>query len=171
MQRTGPRLLLITSEWPHRGRRLTAQPGPRSLVKQQAEALQAAGASVEIFAFRGRGMLNYAAAWARLRPQLLADRYDLVHAQEAANGLLALPKRVPLVVTVRRRSSRRFLHHLLALVLARRADAVIVASAELGRQLRTRKPIFVIGPDTDHQALTERLLAVYRSVLPGWSNR
>ena len=39
----------------------------------------------------------------------------------------------------------------------------------LGRQLRTRKPIFIIAPETDEQALTARLLDVYRAVLPSLS--
>jgi hypothetical protein len=164
-----PRLLLITSEWPQRGSRIPPQPRPASPVKRQAEALEAAGMSVEIFAFRGRNVFNYAAAWTRLRPRLHPACYDLVHAEETADVLLALPKRVPLVVTVQQRSSRWFLHRMLALVLARRADAVIVPSAAVGRQLRTRKPIFVIAPEADEQVLTARLLAVYRSVLPSLS--
>ena len=163
------RLLLITSEWPQRGSRIPPQPRPASPVRRQAEALKAAGMSVEIFAFRGRTFFNYAAAWARLRPRLHPARYDLVHAQETADVLLALPKRVPLVVTVRKRNSRWFLHQMLTLVLARRADAVIVPSADVGRQLRTRKPIFIIAPETDEQALTRRLLDVYRAVLPSRS--
>lgn len=164
-----PRLLLITSEWPQRGSRIPPAPRPATGVKRQAEALKSAGLSVEIFAFRGRNVFNYMAAWTRLRPRLHTGRYDLVHAQEAADVLLALPKRVPLVVTVRRRSSRWFVHQMLALLLARRADAVIVPSVEVGRQLRTRKPIFIIAPDTEQLALTARLLDVYRSVLPGLS--
>ena len=163
------RLLLITSEWPQRGSKITQPPRPASPVKRQAEALRAAGVAVEIFAFRGRSFFNYMGAWTRLRPRLHPDRYDVVHAQETADVLLALPKRVPLVVTVRTRQSRWFVHQVLALFLARRADAVIVPSAEVGRQLRTRKPIFIIAPETDEQALSERLLDVYRSVLPSLS--
>ena len=169
MELSLPRLLLITSEWPQRGSKITQPPRPASPVKRQAEALKAAGVTVEIFAFRGRSFFNYLGAWTRLRPRLHPDRYDVVHAQETADVLLALPKRVPLVVTVRTRQSRWFVHQVLALFLARRADAVIVPSAEVGRQLRTRKPIFIIAPETDEQALSERLLDVYRSVLPSLS--
>lgn len=169
MELSLPRLLLITSEWPQRGSKITRPPRPASPVKRQAEALKAAGVAVEIFAFRGRSLLNYVGAWTRLRPRLHPDRYDVVHAQETADVLLALPKRVPLVVTVRTRHSRWFVHQMLALFLARRADAVIVPSAEMGRQLRTRKPIFIIGPEIDEQALTARLLDVYRSILPSTS--
>ena len=169
MDPTAARLLLITSEWPQRGTRVTPEPRPATPVRRQAEALNAAGLSVDIFAFRGRNAFNYVAAWTRLRPRLHPGRYDLVHAQEAANVLLALPKRVPLIVTVRKRNSRRLVHQMLSLFLARRADAVIVESAAVGRQLRTRKPIFIIAPEMDERALTARLLDVYRSVLPSLS--
>ena len=169
MESSFPRLLLITSEWPQRGSKITQPPRPSSPVKRQAENLKAAGVAVEIFAFRGRSFFNYMGAWTRLRPRLHRNRYDVVHAQETADVLLALPKRVPLVVTVRTRQSRWLVHQMLALFLARRADAVIVPSADVGRQLRTRKPIFIIGPETDEQALTARLLDVYRSVLPSLS--
>src|SRR5688572_20372443 len=149
MEQNLPRLLLITSEWPQRGSRISPEPRPPTPVKRLAEGLNGAGLSVEIFAFRGRSAFNYVAAWTRLRPRLHPGRYDLVHAQETANVLLALPKRVPLVVTVRKRNSRWLLHQMVSLFLARRADAVIVPSADVGRQLRTRKPIFIIAPETD----------------------
>jgi hypothetical protein len=142
------------------------QTRPSNPIRRQAEALKAAGLWVEIFGFRGRNLYNYAAAWTLLRPRLNPDRYDLVHAQDATNVLLALPKRVPLVVTIRKRYSRQLLHKMLGLFLVSRADAVIVPSEEVRRQLRTRKPVHVIAPDTDEEALTTRLLDVYRSVLP-----
>jgi hypothetical protein len=169
VEQNRPRLLLITSELPVRRTRPQPPPSdaprPSSAVKRQAEALQAFGLSVEIFAFRGRSLYNYAAAWTRLRPRLDEARYDLVHAQEVSNALLALPKRLPLVVTVGKRR-RRALHQLLARFLAGRADAVIVPSADIGRRLHTHRPVYVIAPESDEQALTERLLDVYRSVLP-----
>jgi len=156
-----PRVLLMTSDWPR------PKPGvarPPTAARRQAEALHDAGLTVEIFAFRGGGNLyNYAVAWARLRPRFRARRYDLVHAHFAKSGLLALPKRAPLVVTFRAGDLS-----LGARILARRADAVIVPSEEMGQQLRTRTPVHVIPPDLDEPALTARLLDVYRSVLPGW---
>lgn len=159
MQEKRPRLLMITSEWPVAPRsRPSPAPLPLSPVKRQAEALQAAGFWVEIFAFRGRNIYAYAAAWTRLRPRLHPGRYDVVHAQDASNVLLALPKRVPLVVSLDKRN-------FLARFWAWRADAVIVPSDEFRRHLGTRTPVFVIAPETDEHAVTERLLDVYRGVL------
>lgn len=160
---------MISSDWPVlRGPALSR---PTSAVKRQAEALQAAGLRVEIFAFHGgRNPYNYAAAWTQLRPRLHRGRYDVVHAQLAENVWLAFPKRVPLVVTFRsgdlerRRGLGRFLE-LAARLMARRADAVIVGSEELRGRLPRRAAVHVIPPELDEQALTERLLRVYRSVL------
>lgn len=153
-----PRLLLISSEWTAPVPRAPARPNPSGALKRQAEALQAAGLWVEIFAFRGGTAYNYAAAWTQLRPRLRPERYDLVHAQDTSNVLLALPKRVPLVVSLEKQT-------LLARFWARRADAVIVPSEEIGRTLGTDTPVHVITPETDEQTRTERLLDVYRGVL------
>lgn len=150
-----PRVLLMTGEWPVKGR-----PNPPSVVKQQAEALHTAGVPVEIFAYRGgRNPYDYLAAWTRLRPRLHRQRYDVVHAQSAESVLLALPRRVPLVVTIAKWDA-------LERLLTRRADAVIVTSEELRRRVRTRAPVHLIPPNLDEPDLAARLVDVYRSVVP-----
>jgi len=142
-----PRLLLITSEWPPTG----------AAVRCTAESLQSAGLSVEVFAFRGRTLYNFVAAWTRLRPRLHPGRYDVVHAQDGSDALLAFPKRVPLVMNV---ATAQFI----ARILARRADAVVVPSEEIGQQLDTRAPVHVMPPGLDDAARAARLVEVYRSV-------
>lgn len=142
-----PRLLLITSEWPPPGR----------AVRGAAESLQAAGLKVEVFAFRGRTMYNFFAAWTRLRPRLHRERYDVVHAQNGSDALLAFPKRVPLVMNI-------VTAPFIARMLARGADAVVVPSEEIGRQLRTRAPVHVMPPGLDEAARTALLVEVYRSL-------
>ena len=146
-----PRLLLITSDWPP----------PGKSVRLRAELLQAAGVRVEVFAHRGRHPFNYIAAWTALRPRLHPGRYDVVHAQNAANVLLALPKRVPLVLTLIASDRARMTTRL----LSRLADAVIVASEELSGGVPRRVPVHVIPPDLDDISRTTRLVAVYRSVI------
>ncbi|MGH7531168.1 MAG: glycosyltransferase family 4 protein, partial [Gemmatimonadales bacterium] len=151
---------------------------PPSPARRQAEALRAAGLAVELFVFHGgRSLYNYAIAWTRLRHRFRAHRYDLVHAHFAPTGLLALPKRIPLIVTLRRSDvgahsaadrppgHLRRLSQAAARLLVRRADAVIVPSEEARRGLRTRTPVHVIPPELEEPALTARLLEVYRSVL------
>ena len=145
-----PRLLLITSAWPP----------PGAAVKRAAESLQAAGLNVEVFAFRGRDPYNLAVAWTRVRPRLHPGRYDVVHAQNPTEGLLAFPKRVPLVMTIG-------LPHLATRLLARLADAVVVPSEEIGRALRTRTPVHVMPPELDDVARTMQLVDVYLSVAKG----
>jgi len=150
-----PRLLLITSNWPP----------PGKTVRHNAELLQAAGVSVDVFAHRGHNPFNYLAAWTTLRPRLHPGRYDVVQPQEAPEVLLTVPKRVPVVLSVGRlRFGVRF--------LARRADAVVVPSEEIGRRLGAlgaRTTLFVIPPDANEQARTARLLEVYRCVQPSQS--
>jgi hypothetical protein len=125
-------------------------------VKRNAESLQAAGLNVEVFAFQARSLYSYVAAWIRLRPRLHPGRYDVVHTQ-AADALLTLPHRVPLVITVTSLE-------LGARLLARRADAVVVPSEEIGRQLHTRATVHVLPPGLDDTTQAARLMAVYRSV-------
>ena len=91
------RVLMITSEW-------ASDPGHTAhFIARQARFLRAAGVDVDVFAFRGgRRPLRYLTAWAKLQRRLRnGHHYDLVHAQFGQSGLLALPKRLPLVVTFR----------------------------------------------------------------------
>jgi glycosyltransferase involved in cell wall biosynthesis len=134
------RVLMVTSEWPAPGMSRTAH-----FIKRQADFLQAAGCEVEVFPFKGaKNPLNYLRAWARFRRRLGRGRYDLVHAQFGQSGLLALPKRLPLVVTFRGsdllgtvsdRSGRHmwasWIHTRLCRLVARRADACVVVSAHM----------------------------------------
>jgi len=155
-------LLLISSEWPPAGR----------VVRQQAESLNAAGCNVEVFAFRGgRNPYNYAAAWSRLRPRLHRGRYDVAHAGCATDALLAFPKRVPLVVSVGEHGPRGGLARLALSLVSWRADAIIVGSDDARRFVPTRVPVHVIASGLDERARTDRLVAVYWSIVqsdPRW---
>src|SRR5437762_12242256 len=135
------RVLMITSDWPDHA----SWGGTATFIRRQVDFLRAAGVDVDVFRFRGGGKpIRYAAAWLDVQRRLRRERYDLVHAQFGQSGLLALPKRLPLVVTYRGddlegvRSNTT--GHLTALgrllpVLcraeARRADANIHVSAHL----------------------------------------
>ena len=137
----GPlRVLMVTTDWPTPDR-----PRTTNFIKRQADYLQAAGAEVEVFHFRGaQRPWNYLRAWREVRRRLATGRYDLVHAQFGQSGLVALPKRVPLVVTFRgsdllgmvsdatgRHSWKGRLVQRLCRAVARRADAVIVVSEHM----------------------------------------
>jgi glycosyltransferase involved in cell wall biosynthesis len=91
------RVLMITTGWPTPG-----QPRTTHFIKRQADFLQAAGVEVDVFHFiAARRPWNYLKAWLGVRARLGRGHYDVVHAQFGQSGLLALPKRVPLVVTFR----------------------------------------------------------------------
>jgi len=153
------RVLMVTSDWPTPG-----QPRTTYFIKRQAEFLQAAGVLVDVFHFRGRrNPWNYLSAWWRLRRRLARNHYDLVHAQFGQSGLLAYPKRLPLVVTFRgcdllgeigdggRYTLVGKLLQRVSRVVARRADAVIVVSEHMKAQLPPGVPAQVIPSGLDFE--------------------
>lgn len=138
------RVLMVTSEWPVPGVNVTSH-----FIKRQADFLAAAGVEVTVFPFKGRkNPFNYLRNWARCQALLGRGQYDLVHAQFGQSALLALPKRLPLVVTFRGsdllgtvddRTGRHrrigALHQFLSRLAARQADAVIVVAEHMKRHL------------------------------------
>lgn len=152
------RVLMITTGWPQPGQRVQTT----HFIKRQAEFLRAAGVDVDVLYFRGRGSLwNYARAWARVRARLLRGHYDLVHAQWCHTGLVALPKRLPLVVTCRggdlhgivdRNGEQTLLGRVLqwlCRVVTRRSDAVILVSEHMKQFLDQSTPVHVIPSGLD----------------------
>src|SRR2546428_11044964 len=150
------RVLMITSDWPDHA----IWGGTATFISRQVDFLRAAGVDVDVFRFRGAGKaMRYASAWLDVQRRLSRERYDLIHAQFGQSGLLALPKRLPLVVTFRgddlegvlsdatgRLTARGRLLPLLSRAVARRADATSVVSAHpknfLHRQAQpTRFPL------------------------------
>jgi glycosyltransferase involved in cell wall biosynthesis/predicted ATP-grasp superfamily ATP-dependent carboligase len=138
------RVLMLTPDWPTPDR-----PRTTNFIKRQAEALRAAGAHIDVFHFAAEQRLwNYLRAWRAVRRRLATGRYDLVHAQFGQSGLVALPKRVPLVVTFRgsdllgivsdktgRHTWRGRVAQRCSRMVARLADAVIVVSEHMKAQL------------------------------------
>src|SRR5216117_1432414 len=139
------RVLMITSDWPDHA----SWGGTATFISRQVDFLRAAGVDVDVFRFHGGGQpVRYASAWLDVQRRLRRERYDLVHAQFGQSGLLALPKRVPLVVTFRgddvlgvlsdadgRRTALGRLLPVLSRLVARRADATIVVSEHLAEFL------------------------------------
>ena len=149
---------MITSEWASDPRH-TAH-----FIARQVRFLRAAGVDVDVFSFRGgRRPLRYLAAWARLRRRLAwgGKRYDLVHAQFGQSGLLALPTRLPLVVTFRgddlfgilgqdgRPTRAGRLLQWLSRRVARRADAAILVSEHLKQYLSHSAPVHIVPSGLD----------------------
>jgi teichuronic acid biosynthesis glycosyltransferase TuaC len=138
------RVLMITSDWPFPGPDATTH-----FIKRQADFLQSAGAAVEVFFFRGhKNPFRYLWHWTRLRRTVARQRYDLIHAQFGQSGLLALPSRLPLVVTFRgsdlqgiisdhtgRRTVSGRVGQWCSRLVARQADAVVVVSEHMKRFL------------------------------------
>jgi glycosyltransferase involved in cell wall biosynthesis len=151
------RVLMVTSGFPPPGEFETTH-----FIRRQAESLRAAGVDLDVFHFRGEGSLvNYLRAWIRIQPKLSPRKYDLLHAQWGQSGLLALPKRLPLVVTYRGgdlhgkvdRTGRQTVFgrvlQWLCRVVARRADAVLLVSAHMQRFLDPGTPVHIVPSGLD----------------------
>jgi len=168
---------MITSEWPAPGVNLTAH-----FIKRQADFLTAAGVAVEVFPFKGaKNPFNYLKAWWQLQTKLRHEQYDLVHAQFGQSGLLALPKRSPLIVTFRgsdllgtvsdrtgRHLRASIIHHWLSRLVAAQADEVIVVSEHMKNQLDPSIEAHVIpsGIDFNFFRRTDKKVARQRLSLP-----
>jgi len=152
-----PRVLVISNRWP-------TEDTPRTTVfiKRQVEFLRRAGVEVEPFFFEGaQRPWRYVVGWIRLRRRLVRQRYDLIHAQFGQSALLALPKRLPLVVTFRgddlmgivgrqgRHTLAGRLLRRLSRFVARRADAVVVVSEHMKAYLPRSVPVTVIPSGLD----------------------
>jgi teichuronic acid biosynthesis glycosyltransferase TuaC len=152
------RVLMISSDWP--------VPGPNAttyFIQRQADFLQAAGVAVEKFAFRGhKNPLRYLWNWARVRSRISRERFDLIHAQFGQSGVLALPKRLPLVVTFRGSDLQGIISDAtgrytlsgrvgqqVSRFVARHADAVVVVSEHLKLFLPPGVPATVIPSGLD----------------------
>jgi glycosyltransferase involved in cell wall biosynthesis len=171
------RVLMITSEWPAPGVNLTAH-----FIKRQADFLSAAGVDVDVFPFKGaKNPLNYLKAWWQLQAKLRKESYDLIHAQFGQSGLLAMPKRAPMVVTFRgsdllgtvsdrtgRHLRASIIHQFLSRFVAWKADSVIVVSEHMKSQLSDSIEAHVIpsGIDFSFFRPTDKKVARERLGLP-----
>ena len=138
-------VLVVTNLWP-----TEADPSYGSFVKEQMESLRPLGVEYDVLFVNGpESRWNYLRGIRQVRKQLLAKRYDLIHAHFGLAGWVArFQLRVPLVMTFHgddvlgrpRRDGRitpmgRFFQ-ITSYLLARLASAVIVQSREMRRVLR-----------------------------------
>ena len=153
------RVLMITAGWPQPG-----QPQTTHFVKRQAEFLQRAGVQVDVFQFRGaKRFWNYEKAWTQVRPMIRSGRYDLVHAQFGQSGALALPRRLPMVVTFRgsdilgivgedgQYTFAGKISQCVARFVAKRANAVVVVSEHMKAYFETSAPVLVLPSGLDFE--------------------
>lgn len=160
------KVLIMTAIYP-----TPENPAFGSFVKTQAEALERAGIKVDLLVMRGGNRkLLYPKAIFQLRKRLEQGSFDLVHAHFGYVGLVARTQsKVPLVVTyhgddllgtINEQGKKAFWSVLAAAAckrLARHADAAIVQSQEMARQLK-KSNVFVIPHEVDLEVFkpTER---------------
>jgi len=158
LQKETYRVLIITSEWP-----TPERPDMVPFVVREVEALRRQGVELDVYPFRGAmHPVNYSQAWRNLRALLKQKQYDLLHAQFGQSGLLALPKKLPLVVTYQgsdlngvygangRLTLSGFLLRKVSQLVAWYADEIILVSRTLSRFLpRHRYHVIPGGLDVD----------------------
>jgi glycosyltransferase involved in cell wall biosynthesis len=140
---TSFRVLLITSEWPE-----NAEIAHVPFLVQQVKYLCSAGLDITVFHFRAKkNPINYLKAWIRLRRQYDLKSYDLIHAHFGQSGLIAIPTKLPLVVTfhgsdlhgIWGRNDRYTLAgeilKVVSRMVAKCADQVIIVSEHMNRLL------------------------------------
>jgi len=156
------RVLMITSEWPTAENAFLVP-----FLVQQVDFLRRAGVEIEIFAFRGaKNPLNYVKAlWRFNRQYRDVSKFDLVHAQFGQAALIPWPKRWPLVITFHGTDLlgqlspegelmlRGRLLRWLSKTTARFADAVVIVSEAMRRNLAPTTPAIVQPTGVDLDAL------------------
>ena len=150
---------MVTSEWP-----TPENPFLVPFLVQQVEFLRRVGAEVEVFFFRGaKNPVNYLRAWWRFnwRYKSRRSQYDLVHAQFGQAALIPWPKRLPLVITFHgcdilgelspdgRKALQGNLLVWLERTAARFADAVLIVSNEMRKNLPASMPLHILPTGVD----------------------
>lgn len=134
---------MVTSEWPS-----DEIPERAPFLVQQVLSLKAAGVKVDVFPFQGNmNPFSYLREWLRFRRSYDFNKYDLVHVQFGQSSLVALPSRVPVVITyhgsdlqgiVNQKGAYRFIGKVLSWwskFVSRFGDKVILVSSHLNKYL------------------------------------
>ena len=166
------RVLMITCSYP-----TDANPRSVPFIARQVSFLRQAGIDVDLFHFEGRKrLLNYAQARRQLQRHTRGKQYDLVHAQWGQSAVLALPKRLPWVITFRgndlegivgdngRYTVRGRVQQAVSMAMGRLADQAIVVSERLGRRL-SRDDFHVIPSGLDLELFRPMPMADARRTL------
>lgn len=137
------KVLMITSEWPSQ-----KFPYAGKFVEGQVNLLKESGIDVVVFPFRGnKNPFNYIIYYLRLIKIVYKNHFDLVHCQFGQSGILGILSFLPLVITFRgsdlngyydMNGKEEFSSKILKFVskfVAKRADATITVSYELGKKL------------------------------------
>jgi glycosyltransferase involved in cell wall biosynthesis len=169
------RVLVVTNMWPSAER-----PHWGSFVKSQADSLAAAGCTNVLYEIQGwRSTREYARAWLDLPRVARESGADLVHAHYGLSGAAALRVPLPLVVSfcgddllgrpdARGRLSLKSRALIpLSEMAARRADGVIVKSAEMGAVIANVPDVQVIPNGVDLTRFVQEPRDVARAAL-GW---
>ncbi len=157
------RVLMVTSEWV-----LSGEPYKHSFLGRQYQFLKREGIEIDIYYFKARKKLfNYLWIWVRLHLKLLfsSNKHDIIHAQFGQSGVVAMPTKLPLIVTLRGCDilgerdkdgniilKGRILQRLIQW-MTRRADAVIIVSGHMRNYLPSTIIPHIIPSGLDFESL------------------
>lgn len=150
-------VLILTSEWP-----TPAHPEWVPFLVQQVRYLEMAGVDVDVFSFRGgKNPFRYLMAWIELRKKWKVSQFSLMHAHFGQSALLALPKKIPLVITFHGSDLQGYIGNngqptitgellkWVSRVVSRWADRCIVVSNHLAKYLPADSKIEIIPGGID----------------------
>ncbi|MDX2133720.1 MAG: glycosyltransferase [Saprospiraceae bacterium] len=89
------KILIISTEYPTKD-----SPNAVPFLKRQVDHLLKSGVDVDVYHFIGRkNPINYFKAWKNLRKLTIKNKYDIIHSHFGQSAMVALPKKLPLIVT------------------------------------------------------------------------
>lgn len=152
------KVLIMSSIYP-----TAEKPALGTFVRTQVESLKQAGVDIDLLLLDGPfRKWNYLKAAFQLRRRLANNSIDLIHAHIGYVGMVARTQsKVPVVVTfhgsdllglINERGGKAFLSPAVVgagRLLARRADAAIVQSAQMAALLKNQPNVFVVSCEID----------------------
>lgn len=134
------RVLVVTNTYP-----TEKDPGSTPCIRDQVDALRAAGVEIDVLHIDRYNKLNYLrAAWSMLGLSLQGKRYDLIHAHYGHSGLLArLQFKYPIVVTFHGSDLLHRKDGAIGKLVCRMVEGVIVMTEQM-KSVSRRKDAHVI---------------------------
>ena len=152
------KVLMLTTGWPN-----PKNPNSSPFIYRQYQFLKKHGIEVDVFHLQSNhNPINYLIGWLKVRKLIWKNTYNIVHAQWGHSATLAVPTKLPLVITFRGMDLEGIINKngdysiygkLLVFVsklASRFADEIVVVSKNLGDKLSNKNyTILPSGIDLD----------------------